>query len=132
MKLFPHFPHLSTLFYIETLFFFHRDFFCINPVYCDELIAIQPFHLLIDQCLSALDFQTDARLRRALKKEITGAIVLIVAQRVSTIMDADQIIVLNEGKIAGRGTHRELLKTCPLYHEIAASQLSEEELQYEV
>lgn len=95
-------------------------------------IIRKPEVYIYDDSFSALDFQTDARLRRALKKEITGAIVLIVAQRVSTIMDADQIIVLNEGKIAGRGTHRELLKTCPLYHEIAASQLSEEELQYEV
>lgn len=95
-------------------------------------IIRKPEVYIYDDSFSALDFQTDARLRRALKKEITGAIVLIVAQRVSTIMDADQIIVLNEGKIAGKGTHRELLKTCPLYHEIAASQLSEEELQYEV
>lgn len=95
-------------------------------------IIRKPEVYIYDDSFSALDFQTDARLRRALKKEITGAIVLIVAQRVSTIMDADQIIVLNDGKIAGKGTHRELLKTCPLYHEIAASQLSEEELQYEV
>ena len=66
-----------------------------------------------------------------LKPEVADAIVLIVAQRVSTIMDADKIVVLNEGKIAGIGTHRELLRTCPIYYEIAASQLSEEELQYE-
>ena len=62
---------------------------------------------------------------------MTDEIVLIVAQRVSTIMDADQIIVLNEGKIAGKGTHRELLENCKIYYEIAASQLSEEELAYE-
>ena len=62
---------------------------------------------------------------------MTDEIVLIVAQRVSTIMDADQIIVLDEGKVAGKGTHKELLKTCGVYHEIAASQLSEEELAYE-
>ena len=78
-----------------------------------------------------MDFKTDAALRSALKEEIDREMVLIVAQRVSTIMDADQIIVLNEGKIAGCGTHKELLKSCKVYYEIAASQLSEEELQYE-
>ena len=66
-----------------------------------------------------------------LRKEMTDEIVLIVAQRVSTIMDADQIIVLDEGRIVGKGTHKELLKNCSVYHEIAASQLSEEELAYE-
>ena len=80
---------------------------------------------------SALDFKTDAKLRAEIKKEITDEIVLIVAQRVSTIMDADRIIVLNEGKMVGSGTHKELLKQCEIYYEIAASQLSEEELNYE-
>ncbi|OLA76238.1 MAG: hypothetical protein BHW45_03430 [Roseburia sp. CAG:197_41_10] len=71
---------------------------------------------------------TDAKLRRALTKYTENAVVLIVAQRVSTIMNAEQIIVLDEGKIVGKGTHKELLKTCPEYREIAESQLSKEEL----
>lgn len=83
---------------------------------------------LFDDSFSALDFKTDAALRAALKTQISGATVLLVAQRVSTIMDADQIIVLDEGKIVGRGTHRELLNTCPTYYEIASSQLTKEEL----
>lgn len=91
----------------------------------------KPEIYIYDDSFSALDFRTDARLRGELKKEMTDEIVLIVAQRVSTIMDADQIIVLNEGKIAGKGTHRELLENCKIYYEIAASQLSEEELAYE-
>lgn len=91
----------------------------------------RPKIYIYDDSFSALDFKTDAALRRALKKEIDKEMVLIVAQRVSTIMDADQIIVLDEGKIAGCGTHRELLKSCKVYYEIAASQLSEEELEYE-
>lgn len=88
----------------------------------------KPQIYIYDDSFSALDFKTDAALRRALKDEVQNAIVLIVAQRVSTIMDADKIIVLDEGRIAGIGTHKELLKTCRIYHEIAASQLSEEEL----
>lgn len=91
----------------------------------------KPEIYIYDDSFSALDFKTDAALRKALKPEVANAIVLIVAQRVSTIMDADKIVVLNEGKIAGIGTHKDLLKTCPIYYEIAASQLSEEELQYE-
>lgn len=91
----------------------------------------RPQIYIYDDSFSALDFKTDAALRSALKKEIRREMVLIVAQRVSTIMDADQIIVLDEGKIAGCGTHRELLKSCRVYYEIAASQLSKEELQYE-
>ncbi len=91
----------------------------------------KPQIYIYDDSFSALDFKTDAALRKALKTEVGSAIVLIVAQRVSTIMDADKIVVLNEGKIAGMGTHRELLKSCPIYYEIAASQLSEEEMQYE-
>ena len=91
----------------------------------------RPKIYIYDDSFSALDFKTDAALRSALKEEIDREMVLIVAQRVSTIMDADQIIVLNEGKIAGYGTHKELLKSCKVYYEIAASQLSEEELQYE-
>ena len=83
---------------------------------------------IFDDSFSALDFKTDAKLRRALTKYTENAVVLIVAQRVSTIMNAEQIIVLDEGKIVGKGTHKELLKMCPEYREIAESQLSKEEL----
>ena len=83
---------------------------------------------IFDDSFSALDFKTDSKLRRALTKYTENAVVLIVAQRVSTIMNAEQIIVLDEGKIVGKGTHKELLKTCPEYREIAESQLSKEEL----
>ncbi|OPX88486.1 MAG: putative ABC transporter ATP-binding protein [Pelotomaculum sp. PtaB.Bin104] len=83
---------------------------------------------VLDDSFSALDFKTDALLRVALKKETAGAIVIIVAQRVGTVMDADQIIVLDEGQIAGIGKHRELLRSCGVYREIVSSQLSEEEI----
>ena len=83
---------------------------------------------IFDDSFSALDFKTDAILRKALKKETTDAIVLIVAQRIGSIMDADKIIVLDEGKVVGVGKHKELLSTCNVYHEIALSQLTEEEL----
>ncbi|MGE5594165.1 MAG: hypothetical protein ACM3X3_10865, partial [Betaproteobacteria bacterium] len=76
---------------------------------------------------SALDFKTDAKLRAALKKETAGSTVLIVAQRVSTVMDADRIVVLDRGRVVGIGTHRDLLKTCDVYREIVSSQLPEEE-----
>mgnify|MGYP002589114682 CR=1 FL=1 len=92
-------------------------------------IAIHPEIYIFDDSFSALDFKTDAALRRALAKDTADAAVLIVAQRVSTIMRAEQIIVLDEGKIVGIGTHKELLETCPTYREIAESQLSQEELQ---
>lgn len=88
----------------------------------------QPEIYIFDDSFSALDFKTDANLRAALKKEIKESTVIIVAQRVSTVMDADRIIVLDEGKIVGLGKHRELLKTCEVYHEIVSSQLSEEEI----
>ena len=88
----------------------------------------KPQIYIYDDSFSALDFKTDAALRHALKDEVKNSIVLIVAQRVSTIMDADRIIVLDEGRVAGIGTHQELLNACRIYHEIAASQLSEEEL----
>ncbi|MFD0871963.1 ABC transporter for multidrug [Chlamydia abortus] len=81
-----------------------------------------------DDSFSALDFRTDAKLRAALKEETTNSTVLLVAQRVSTVMDADRIIVLDEGEIAGIGTHRELMDTCKVYREIVSSQLSEEEI----
>ena len=86
---------------------------------------------IFDDSFSALDFKTDAILRKELKKEMTESIMLVVAQRISSIMEADQIIVLNEGKVVGKGTHHQLLKECQIYHEIATSQLSEEELANE-
>ena len=89
----------------------------------------QPDIYIYEDSFSALDMKTDAVLRQALKPEVKNAIVIIVAQRVSTSMDADQILVLDEGRLAASGRHEELLKTCPLYYEIAASQLSEEELR---
>jgi len=91
-------------------------------------ICRRPEIYIFDDSFSALDYKTDRILRSALKKETAGITSLIVAQRIGTIMDADRIIVLNEGKIAGEGTHKELLQNCPVYKEIAMSQLSEEEL----
>jgi len=88
----------------------------------------KPDIYIFDDSFSALDFKTDAKLRQALRKETADAAVILIAQRVATVMDADRIIVLNEGKIAGIGKHQELLKTCPVYREIVASQLSEEEI----
>ncbi len=91
-------------------------------------LARKPRIYILDEFFSALDFRTGAQLRTALKKETGNSTVIIIAQRVSTIMDADQIIVLEEGKIAGLGTHKELLATCRIYREIASSQLTEEEI----
>lgn len=88
----------------------------------------RPEIYIFDDSFSALDYQTDAKLRARLKKETTESTVLIVAQRVGTIMHADKIIVLNEGDVVGIGTHKELLENCSIYYDIAASQLSEEEL----
>lgn len=88
----------------------------------------RPEIYIFDDSFSALDYQTDAKLRARLKKETTESAVLIVAQRVGTIMHADKIVVLNEGDVVGIGTHRELLENCPIYYDIAASQLSKEEL----
>lgn len=90
-------------------------------------LARKPNIYIFDDSFSALDFKTDAKLRAALKSETARATMIIVAQRVSTIMDANQIIVLDEGRIAGIGTHSELMRTCEVYQEIVASQLSEEE-----
>lgn len=88
----------------------------------------RPEVYVFDDSFSALDFKTDAKLRAALKQETTESSVLIVAQRVSTVMDADRIIVLDEGKVAGIGTHAELMDSCTVYREIVSSQLSEEEI----
>lgn len=88
----------------------------------------RPEIYVFDDSFSALDFKTDAKLREKLKDETANSTMLIVAQRVSTVMDADRIIVLEEGKIAGIGKHRELMKSCEIYREIVASQLSEEEI----
>ncbi len=86
---------------------------------------------VFDDSFSALDFKTDQNLRKAIREELSEATLIIVAQRVNTIIDADQIIVLDQGQVVGKGTHRELLSTCPTYKDIASSQLSEEELDYE-
>jgi len=91
-------------------------------------IVREPEIYVFDDSFSALDFKTDAALRAALKKEIANATVIIVAQRISSVMDADRILVLDQGHIVGMGTHRELLQTCEVYREICSSQLSEEEL----
>ncbi|SFC54511.1 ABC transporter ATP-binding protein [Clostridium uliginosum] len=91
-------------------------------------VVRKPEIYIFDDSFSALDFKTDATLRAKLKEETHDAIVLIVAQRIGSIMDANKIIVLNEGEVVGIGNHRELLKTCEIYHEIASSQLTEEEL----
>lgn len=92
-------------------------------------IAVEPNVYIFDDSFSALDFKTDAKLRLALAKETKHKTVLIVGQRINTIMNADKIIVLDEGKIVGQGMHQELMKDCEVYQEIAASQLSEDDLQ---
>ena len=92
-------------------------------------LAKNPKILLFDDSFSALDYKTDVKLRKTLREEMAGVTTIIVAQRIATILNADKIIVMNEGKIVGIGKHQELLETCPTYLEIAESQLSEEELQ---
>ena len=92
-------------------------------------LAKNPKILLFDDSFSALDYKTDVKLRKTLREEMSGVTTIIVAQRIATILNADKIIVINEGKIVGIGKHQELLETCPTYLEIAESQLSEEELQ---
>ena len=91
-------------------------------------IAKQPEILIFDDSFSALDYKTDVALRRALKEKIKDTTTLIVAQRISTILHADLIVVLDEGKVVGQGTHKELMESCEVYRQIAVSQLSEEEL----
>ena len=92
-------------------------------------LAKNPKILLFDDSFSALDYKTDVKLRKTLREEMAGVTTIIVAQRIATILNADKIIVMNEGKIVGIGKHQELLETCSTYLEIAESQLSEEELQ---
>ncbi len=89
----------------------------------------KPDIFIFDDSFSALDFKTDKALRDALKEKVGGSTIIIVAQRINTIMDADQILVLDDGKLAGKGTHEELMQSCEVYKEIALSQLSEEELE---
>lgn len=91
----------------------------------------KPEIYIFDDSFSALDFKTDSILRERLKEETKESVVLVVAQRVGSIMEADRIVVLNEGEIVGIGKHKELLKTCTIYNEIASSQLTKEELEYE-
>ena len=91
-------------------------------------LATHPEVLVLDDSFSALDYATDARLRQALAREQADTAVLVVAQRIATVMGADQIIVLDEGRVVGQGTHKELLRSCPEYLEIAKSQLSAKEL----
>ena len=92
-------------------------------------IAREPEIYIFDDSFSALDYKTDSNLRRELKKYTGGATSLIVAQRIGTIMNADKIIVLDEGVVVGQGKHKELMETCEVYRQIALSQLSKEELE---
>ena len=92
-------------------------------------IAGKPEILIFDDSFSALDYKTDKKLRTVLEQKTKDTTKLIVAQRISTIKDADQILVLDHGRIVGKGTHAELLKNCPEYLEIAQSQLSKEEIE---
>ena len=94
-------------------------------------IARNPEIYIFDDSFSALDYKTDSNLRKELKKYTGGATSLIVAQRIGTIMNADKIIVLDEGNVVGMGKHKELLETCEVYKQIALSQLSKEELENE-
>ena len=92
-------------------------------------IANEPEVLIFDDSFSALDFKTDVAVRKALSENIKNSTILIVAQRISTVLNAEQILVLDNGKIVGKGTHKELLNNCQVYRDIAESQLSKEELQ---
>ena len=89
----------------------------------------KPEVFIFDDSFSALDFSTDKALRNALGEKVGDSTIIIVAQRINTILDADQILVLDEGRMVGRGTHEELMQNCDVYREIALSQLSEEELE---
>jgi len=94
-------------------------------------IAKNPEVYVFDDSFSALDYRTDATLRKTIKEELLNSTIIIVAQRISTIMSAEQILVLDDGRIVGKGTHKELLINCEVYQQIASSQLSKEELEYE-
>ena len=94
-------------------------------------IAINPEIYIFDDSFSALDYKTDAKLRKELSKVTKDSTIFIVAQRISTVMNADQIIVLDKGHVVGIGKHKDLLKNCDIYKEIAYSQLSKEELENE-
>ena len=91
-------------------------------------LVSKPEILILDDSASALDYATDAALRKALAENVKDSTVIIVAQRISTILHAEQILVLDDGKVVGKGTHEELLRSCEVYQEIAKSQLSEKEL----
>ena len=93
-------------------------------------VARKPEIYLFDDSFSALDFKTDAAVRRALGQEAADATVIVVAQRIATVMHADEILVLDEGRLAGKGTHAELMESCEVYRQIAESQLSKEELAH--
>ena len=92
-------------------------------------VAKNPEIYIFDDSFSALDYKTDVALRKALKQYTENSTVIIVAQRISTVLNAEQIIVLDDGKIAGKGTHKELMESCEVYRQIAVSQLSKEELE---
>ena len=94
-------------------------------------VVRKPEILILDDSASALDFATDAALRKAIREKTKGMTVFLVSQRASTIMNSDKIIVMDDGQIAGIGTHRQLLSNCEVYREICQSQLSEEELAHE-
>lgn len=91
-------------------------------------VCRKPEIYIFDDSFSALDYKTDRQLRAVLKKETAGVTSILIAQRIGTILDADQIIVLEDGQVVGHGTHQELIRSCPVYREIAESQLSKEEL----
>ena len=99
-----------------------------RPASFARALARRPEILVFDDSFSALDYRTDTRLRAGLDRELKDTTRLIVAQRIGTIRNADKIIVLDEGRMVGMGTHEELMQTCPIYQEIARSQLSQEEL----
>lgn len=101
-----------------------------NNVYqLQEQLPKDPEIFVFDDSFSALDYKTDAKLRTALSEKTQNKTVIIVAQRINTVLNADQIIVLDDGKIAGKGTHKELMQNCEVYKQIALSQLSAEELE---
>ena len=89
----------------------------------------KPKIYIFDDSFSALDFRTDRALREALREKVGGSTIIIVAQRINTILDSDQILVMDEGRLVGKGTHSHLMESCDVYREIALSQLSEEELE---